>query len=83
LVDKIDPNGRLHPANSSRESYIKVLIDKAEGIFLDKERAKCAKEVRDAGNRAIHDLLAFRRKDEKRMGEIVDDTRKIVIDLYA
>lgn len=83
LVDKVDPQGRLQFGNASRESYISRLIDKAKGTFLDEERAKCGNDVRDAENRAIHDLPAFRRRDENRMGEIVDNTRKIVIDLYA
>jgi len=83
LVDKLDPQGRLQFGNAPYESYISRLIDKAQGTFFDEERVKCAKEVRDVGNRAIHDLPAFRRRDEKRMGEIVDNTRKIVIDLYT
>jgi hypothetical protein len=83
LVDKVDPQGRFQSGNASCESYISRLIDRARGTFLDKERAACAEEVKDAGNTAIHNLPMFRRKYEKRMGEIVDNTRKIVVDLYT
>lgn len=83
LVDRVDPQGKLQSGNASCESYISRLIDKAKGTFLDEERAKCAEEVKDAGNKAIHSLPLFRAKYERRMGEIVDNTRKIVIDLYT
>lgn len=83
LVDKVDPQGRFQSGNASTESYISRLIDRAKGTFLDNEKAACAEEVKDAGNKAIHNLPMFRRKYEKRMGEIVDNTRKIVVDLYS
>lgn len=83
LVDKMDPQGKVKAATSDSDSYVSKLIQKAEGQFLDKERAKCAEEVKLAGNKAIHDLPAFRAKYLKRMGAIVDNTRKIVIDLYT
>jgi hypothetical protein len=84
LVDKVDPRRLLQSGrNVSCESYISRLIDKARGTFLDEERVKCAVDVRDAGNNAIHNLPVFRARYESRMGEIVDNTRKIVIDLYA
>jgi hypothetical protein len=83
LVDKVDPRGRLQFGNASCESYMSRLIDKARGTFLDEESAKFALEVKDAGNNAIHNLPTFRAKYESRMGEIVDNTRKIVIDLYT
>jgi hypothetical protein len=83
LIDKIDPQYHLRHKNSSSESHISRMIEKATGKFLDQERAKCAEEVREAGNKAIHNLPAFRAKYEKRMGEIVDNTRKIIVDLYG
>lgn len=83
LIEKVDPQYKLQPANGSSESHISRMIEKATGRFLDHERAQCAEEVKDAGNKAIHDLSVFRMKYEKRMGEIVDNTRKIVIDLYT
>lgn len=82
LVDRVDPQRRSQLGNAFNESYISRLIDKAKGTFLDAERARCAEEVKDAGNNAIHNLPVFRAKFERRMGEIVDNTRKIVIDLY-
>jgi hypothetical protein len=83
LVEAVDPHGTLRPANSSNESYISPLVDKPRGTFLDEERAKCAEEVNDTGNKAIHNLPVFRAKYERRMGEIVGNTRKIVIDRYT
>lgn len=83
LKERVDPHCRLRPSGGSSESHISKMIERATGKFLDQERAKCAEEVRDAGNKAIHDLPAFRSKYEQRMGQIVDNTRKIVIDLYT
>jgi hypothetical protein len=59
------------------------LIEKAKGPFLDGERARSAEEVKEVGNKAIHKLSIFRAKYARRMGEIVDNTRKVVIDLYT
>jgi len=83
LIEKVDPQYRLQPAHGSSESHISLMIERATGKFLDHERAQCAEEVKEAGNNAIHSLATFRAKYERRMGEIVDNTRKIVIDLYT
>jgi Domain of unknown function (DUF4145) len=83
LIEKIDPQYRLQSAHGSSESHISRMVEKATGKFLDHERAQSAEEVRDAGNNAIHNLPVFRAKYEERMGEIVDNTIKIVIDLYT
>lgn len=83
LIEKVDPQYSLRPAKGSSESHISRMIEKATGKFFDLERAQCAQQVRDAGNNAIHNLPEFRKNYEPRMGEIVDNTRKIVIDLYT
>jgi hypothetical protein len=83
LIEKVDPNKKLRRAADSSESYISRMIKEAAGRFFDDERAQCAEYVKNAGNKAIHDLHEFQATYQKRMGEILDNTRKIVIDLYT
>jgi Domain of unknown function (DUF4145) len=83
LIEKVDPRYTLLPVKGTKGSHISGMIERAtDKKFFDQERAQCARQVIDAGNNAIHNLPQFQRKYEPRMGEIVDNTRKIVIDLY-
>lgn len=67
----------------SQDSYIaEMAIEAARGGILADDRPECVIAVRDAGNAAIHDYPEFERKWLPRLGEIVDQTRKILLDLY-
>ena len=44
---------------------------------------EAAERIRDAGNMAVHNYDTFRRKYSGRMAENMDDTRKVLIDLYG
>lgn len=95
LIEAIDPDGRIgnllreeaKEPGKPNQSYIGRLVDEAaKKHILADDRPKCAIEVRNAGNDAIHDYGEF----EKRMRDplrgiacIVDSTRKILIDLYS
>jgi hypothetical protein len=95
LVELIDPDRRIHQMlaegarkfSRPKESYIGRLVEEAtKRNILTDDRPKCAIEVRDAGNDAIHKYGEF----EKRLNDplrgiayIVDSTRKILIDLYS
>jgi hypothetical protein len=87
LAERIDPDSVVKQQTSRKESYMGRLVEEAtKRNILTDDRPKCAIEVRDAGNDAIHDYGRF----EKRLrdplhgiGHIVDSTRKILIDLYS
>ena len=95
LVDIIDPDGRIDHLlreeakgpGKSKQSYIARLIDEAVNThILTDDRPRCAIEVRDAGNEAIHDYEKFeaRLRDPLRgIAYIVDSTRKVLIDIYT
>jgi hypothetical protein len=88
LEDVCDPMHQIEEQVNRRgirgESYFQTLVSKAnsDGLLTD-DRPRCAKDVRNAGNDAIHNLTKFNHKWLARMGEILDNTRKILIDLYA
>jgi hypothetical protein len=52
------------------------------GTRLSAKRAAAAEMIRDCGNSAIHDLKSFRENFAPRLGEVLEETRKIVTDLY-
>lgn len=94
LVEVVDPKGRIEEllekearnSGKPKQSYIQRLVEEAQkkNILAD-DRPRCAIQVRDAGNDAIHDYKTF----EERLRElggiayIVDSTRKVLIDLYS
>jgi hypothetical protein len=90
LIETIDPQGRIRQnlkmimsqGRHEKESYIGKMIEEAAKLHIDAECAKAAIEIRDAGNDAIHNLPRFKKKYELRMRCIVDNLRKILIDLY-
>jgi len=94
LVEVIDPDRRINrllveeakKSGKPKQSYMERLIDEAaKNHILTDVRPKCAIEVRDAGNEAIHDHKKFEERllDPRGIANIVDSTRKILIDLYS
>jgi hypothetical protein len=85
LVQQIDPSSAIKQQTSREESYFGRLIEEAEkrNVLTD-DRPRCAFEVRDAGNEAIHNYEEFKRRllDPRAVANILDSTRKILIDLY-
>lgn len=82
LIERIDSKGKIKRDLKSGESYIGKMIGEAAKLHIDDERAKAAIEIRDAGNDAIHNLREFKKGYAPRMRYIVDNLRKILIDLY-
>jgi hypothetical protein len=67
-----------------RHEYFERLLEEAErGGLLADDRPECARKVRHAGNDAIHEFPRFERQWEHKLGEILDDTRKVLLDLYV
>jgi hypothetical protein len=83
LQNVVDPNGLIKSTLKPQDSYLATLAFEAgRGGILTDDRPQCVLDVRDAGNEAIHPSPSFERKWLPRLGEIVDNTRKILIDLY-
>ena len=51
--------------------------------ILDAERVDAAREIHSAGNAAIHDSIAFSKQYRAKMRQIVDNTRKVILDLHS
>jgi hypothetical protein len=84
LENVCDPKGIVRKAVAPGDSYFGALIEKAKrDKLLTDDRPDCAIKVRDAGNEAIHDFQKFQRRWSNRLDEIVIDTRKVLLDLYA
>lgn len=58
------------------------MIEAARGKLLSDKRAATAEMIRDCGNAAIHDLKTFREEYAPRLGQVLEETRKIVSHLY-
>jgi hypothetical protein len=58
------------------------MIEAARGKILSDKRAAAAEMIRDCGNAAIHDLKTFREHYAPRLGEVLEETRKILSRLY-
>jgi hypothetical protein len=88
LVERIDPGYKLkplpgHDSIGLGDSHISNMIRAASGWYLMDDRPEAADRIREAGNWAIHSYSRFEKTYSHRLGEIVDDTRKILIDLYG
>jgi hypothetical protein len=83
LIDRVDKGGNIRRNTGSGESYISNMIKEATGKSLSDDRPEAAERIKDAGNLAVHKYDIFRKKYSDRMAEIVDDTRKVLIDLYG
>lgn len=83
LQNVVDPQKLIKSRLKPQDSYIEEMaIEAGRGGILTDDRPECVIAVRDAGNAAIHDYPEFERKWLPRLGEIVDQTRKILLDLY-
>lgn len=82
LQNVIDPQKLIKSrlkSLKSQDSYIaEMAIEAARGGILTDDRPECVIAVRDAGNAAIHGDSDFERLWQPRLGEIVDQTRKIL-----
>jgi len=84
LENVCDPKGIVRKAVGPGDSYFGALVQRAkQDKLLTDDRPDCAIKVRDAGNEAIHDFQTFQRRWSNRFDEIVIDTRKVLLDLYA
>jgi len=84
LSETIDPKGLRKPKRTTvGGSHLLNMIEAATGKFLTDDQAKAAKDIKDAGDTAIHDLSHFRSKYQRRMRELVDNTRSVLIALYS
>jgi hypothetical protein len=83
LENVIDPMHVIKNSKKSEDSYIEALaIEAGRGGILTDDRCQCVSDIRDAGNKAVHDHPTFERRWLPRLAEIVDNTRKVLIDLY-
>jgi len=70
--------------NVPRQEYFKRLLEEAErGGLLTDDRPESAWKVRHAGNDAIHEFPRFEILWQHKLGEILEDTRKVLLDLYG
>jgi hypothetical protein len=82
LTDLVDPTCSLTRKASTGQSHLSAMIDEARNTLLRGKKAQSAEMIRDAGNCAIHDLKTFREKYAPLLGSILEDTRKLLADLY-
>jgi hypothetical protein len=93
LKAALDPDGKIESGLKSKESYSRVLIEKAveKGLLEGtKERRgrnarHWAEEIIDAGNWAIHDLQRFNKTygPDERVNELLLVTRKALVQLLT
>jgi hypothetical protein len=83
LSDLVDPTYSLTGAGgTAHQSHLSLMIEAARGKILSDKRAAAAEMIRDCGNAAIHDLKTFREHYAPRLGEVLEETRKILSRLY-
>jgi hypothetical protein len=85
LKNVVDPMSIVERSKKPEDSYIQLLAFEAErGGILTDDRPQCVLDIRDAGNAAIHSNKhpEFEVKWLPKLGEIIDGTRKVLIDLY-
>jgi hypothetical protein len=78
-----DPSRNLKREVQPYEYFDKLLDEAERGGLLADDRPACARKVRHAGNDAIHEFPRFEHLWEHKLGEILDDTRKVLLDLYS
>ena len=84
LISATDQDGWIKSQMDSRHSYIEAMLLQARltGV-VDGSRFTHGLRVRDAGNAAIHDLLHFHSSFSGKIPVVIDDTRKILEDLFG
>jgi hypothetical protein len=85
LKNVCDPDGKIETAKRLRQdkrSYFDTLVRFAteKGKLGDEA---CALNVKEAGNWAIHNFPKFKKRWESKIDEILVNTRKVLLDLYA
>lgn len=84
LENVCDRRGTVRKSVAPGDSYFAALVMRAkQQNLLTDDRPHCAMKVRDAGNDAIHDFQKFQERWRHKLDEIVIDTRKVLLDLYA
>jgi hypothetical protein len=83
LKSVCDPHRLIKKQVPTGKSYFKALVVAAErdGLLTD-DRPGCAIKVKNAGDDAIHDYSNFERCWVSKLGEVLDDTRKVLLDLF-
>jgi hypothetical protein len=82
LQRRCDPRRDLKRSVPTPEYFERLLEEAERGGLLADDRPGCARKVRRAGNDAIHEFPTFARLWEHKLVEILDDTRKVLLDLY-
>ena len=84
LINAADRSGWIKNQINPRDSYIEAMLLQARFMgLIDGSRFMNGLRVRDAGNAAIHDLLQFHSSFSDQTSLIIDDTRKILEDLFG
>ncbi|MBZ5506879.1 MAG: hypothetical protein LAO78_15595 [Acidobacteriia bacterium] len=84
LIERVGPQRQSRKSVGRQDSAISRMIVAAASVGLLKEnRPAKAEAIKEAGDLAIHNYDEFRKTYSHRMGEIVDDMRKILMDLYV
>lgn len=84
LAQIIDPKLAIKRNLNAQDSYIGKLVQEAKKRkILADDRPDWAIRIRDAGNDAIHNLSSFKKGWVGKLDEIVLNTRKVLLDLYA
>ena len=84
LISATDQDGWIKSQMNPRHSYIEAMLLQARLTgSIDGSRFTHGLRVRDAGNAAIHDLLQFHSSFSGKISVVIDDTRKILEDLFG
>jgi hypothetical protein len=78
------PSKDLSPEERKYSTILRLLDRAQEDGILDGSRIEAAENVKDAGDAAIHRREQFQRHcgDEDQLRRLVEDTRKVLEDLY-
>ena len=84
LINAIDQSGWIKQQMNQQHSRIEAMLLQARLIgLIDESRFEHALQIRDAGNAAIHNLLQFHHNFSDKVPGIIDNTRKILEDLFS
>ncbi len=84
LANEIDPKGMIKKVLDPRKSYVFELAKRAtNNKRLADTPSGWVEEIKCAGDKAIHNLKAFKECWEGKPGEVLDKTRKVLEDLYG
>ena len=87
LKANVDPKGLIEQRLPKGRSYFKALVENAKQLqdsHDGRDDRPCAFDVKDAGDLAIHDINRFNQTyGGERLHEVLANTRKVLLDLYA